>query len=155
MDGLGGGDISGFLRHYLLMRHPRVKKSDVFPFFKKDVKKLGPDKTLKELSAMGERYAELLKPPEDEPALYEVLTNLKGTSVDTYRIALLPARAFVDKARFVQFAEVAEILSFRWIVDGGNGRCWILSGGSQHDLLERRGRDRGRRGVPEVQGAFG
>jgi hypothetical protein len=122
VDVLGGGDISGFLRHYLLMRHERVKKSDVFPFFKKDVSKLGPDKTLQELSGMGDCYAEFLRPPQDEPGLYEVLTNLKGTSVDTHRIALMPARVFVTKARFVQFARVAEVLSFRWTVCGENAQ---------------------------------
>jgi hypothetical protein len=122
VDQLGGGDISGYLRHYLLMRHERVKKSDVFPFFKKDVKQLGPDKTLKELSRMGDHYAEFLRPPDDDPAIYEVLSNLKGTAVDTHRIALMPARAYLTKTRFVQFAKVAEILSFRWTVVGGNAQ---------------------------------
>lgn len=122
VDQLGGGDISGYLRHNLLMRHERVKKSDVFPFFKKDVKQLGPDKTLKELSSMGGHYAEFLRPPEDDPPLYEVLSNLRGTSVDTHRIALMPARAYLTKSRFAQFARVAEVLSFRWTVVGGNAQ---------------------------------
>jgi hypothetical protein len=122
IDDLGGGDISGFLRHHLLMRHERVKKSDVFPLFKKDVAKLGADKSLRELSDMGELYAEFLQPSADDPVLAEVLTNLQGTSVDTHRVALMPARKFETKARFVQFAKVAEILSFRWMVIGGNAQ---------------------------------
>src|SRR4051794_28102299 len=31
VDDLGGGDISVFLRHYLLMKHERVRKADAFP----------------------------------------------------------------------------------------------------------------------------
>jgi hypothetical protein len=119
---LGGGDISGFLRHYLLMRHKRVMKSDVFPFFKKDVFKLGPDKVLQELKLMGGHYAEFLRPPQDDEAVYEVLSGLIGTSVDTHRIALMPARAYSGTTRFIQFARVAEILSFRWTVCGKNAQ---------------------------------
>lgn len=122
VDALGGGDISGYLRHYLLMRHERVKKSDVFPFFKKDVAKIGPDKTLTELSRMGKAYAQLVRPSDGDDKTYSTLTNLNQTSIDTHRVALLPAFDLLAPTRFLEFARVTEVLSFRWVVTGGNAQ---------------------------------
>ena len=122
VEALGGGDISGFLRHFLLMKHERVTKSDVFPLFKKDVDAADPRKALDEITSMGEVYARIVHPPTDDETSFEILTRLNQTSVDTHRIALLPALAFLDLKRFVVFARVTEILSFRWVITGGNAQ---------------------------------
>jgi hypothetical protein len=122
VDVLGGGDPSPYLRHLLLMRHPRVRKADVFPLFKQDITKLGPAKALKELSKMGLLYAEFNGRSSDDASVDEVLADLRGTGTDVHRVALLPGRAFLDAAQFVKLARLAEILSFRWIVTGGNAQ---------------------------------
>jgi hypothetical protein len=69
VDRLGGGDISGFLRHYLLVRHDGVNKADVFKTFKGDVAEMGPGKTLADLANMGNIYADLVWPDRDESNL--------------------------------------------------------------------------------------
>lgn len=123
VDGLGGGDISAFLRHYLLLSHPRVRKDQVFPLFKKLVKEAGPDKTLTELRVSGELYSDFLRPKLADPQITQVLEDLRDTSIDTHRIALLAARRWItDLRRFSRFARVAECLSFRWVVTGGNAQ---------------------------------
>lgn len=122
VDRLGGGDISGFLRHYLLLSHDGIKKADVFKTFKSDVANSGPEKALKELSDMGTAYAELVRPVRDESNLSSVLLDRIGTSVDSHRIALMPARLYLPESDFVRFARLAEILSFRWVVTGGNAQ---------------------------------
>ena len=121
---LGGGDISGFLRHYLLADHPRVRKTDVFPFFKDQVTERGPDIALDELVTMGSLYKDFLFPNDaTDIALRGVLANLQGTGIDTMRVALLPARRWAASSReFERFARVAEILAFRWVVTGGNAQ---------------------------------
>ena len=118
---LGGGDITGFLRYFLLMTHKRVQKKDIFPFFKSDVAHAGPERLLDELLTMGRVYAQLLEPPSDDSAL-EVLLNLQQTHVDTHRVALLPARRWLDDDQFIEFARLTEVLSFRWTVVGANAQ---------------------------------
>ena len=122
VDQMGGGDISTFLRHYLLMRHDRVRKTDVFPLFKKDVAHLGPDKSLEEITNFGASYAQFRMPATAEPPLSDVLYDLNSTSIDTHRIALLPARQVLPLERFLRFARIAEVLSFRWVVTHGNAQ---------------------------------
>ena len=71
---------------------------------------------------MGTAYAELVRPVRDESNLSSVLLDLIGTSVDSHRIALMPARLYLPESDFVRFARLAEILSFRWVVTGGNAQ---------------------------------
>jgi hypothetical protein len=122
VDTLGGGDITGFLRHFLLMSHTRVQKRDIFPFFKDDVKETGPGKLLDELLKMGKIYAGILNPPSDDKAA-EVLLDIQQIGSDTYRIALLAARRWItDDGRFIRFARLVESMAFRWIVVGNNAQ---------------------------------
>ena len=51
-----------------------------------------------------------------------VLLDLNGTSVDSHRIALMPARRYLPESDFVKFARLVEILSFRWVITGGNAQ---------------------------------
>ena len=89
VDDLGGGDITGFLRHYLLMRNERVTKAEVFPLFKQEVARVGAESTLTDIIEMGGIYAGIRAPVgEDETAV--LLRNLIGTGVDTHRVVLLP-----------------------------------------------------------------
>lgn len=122
VNGLGGGDISGFLRHYLLMRHEQVRKADVFTPFKKDVAAGPPRSVLDDLARMGGHYAEFRNPPSDDPIVGEVLSNLAVTGIDVHRMALMPARAFASPARFAEFARACEFLSCRWIIAGLNAQ---------------------------------
>jgi hypothetical protein len=122
VDGLGGGDISGFLRHFLLRAHPKVRKADVFPVFKRDVADAGPEATLADLSEMGRLYAEIARPTNDGSDVSQVLADLNSTSVDSHRIALLPGLRVLATKDFLALARVAEILSFRWVVTGGNAQ---------------------------------
>lgn len=120
---LGGGDVSAYLRHYLLMSRERVKKSDVFPFFKDEVKQAGPTKTVDDLVSMANLYAEFLRPATaDDPTIQRVLWDLRGTGVDTHRIALLPARRYLSDKEFMTLARACEVLSFRWTVTGQNAQ---------------------------------
>jgi hypothetical protein len=122
VDSLGGGDITGFLRHFLLMSHTRVQKRDIFLFFKDDVKETGPEKLLDELVKMGKIYAGILNPPSDDKAA-EVLLDVQQFGSDTYRIALIAARRWIgDDDRFIRFARLVESIAFRWIVVGNNAQ---------------------------------
>lgn len=123
VDGLGGGDITAFLRHYLLSRVPgrRVRKEDVFPLFKKFVKDEGAEPTLKSVLQNGNAYAPLLDPPANDPA-YELLLRLRGTGVDSQRIALLAGRQVLSEPGFSQLAQLIESMSFRWTVGGKNAQ---------------------------------
>jgi hypothetical protein len=124
---LGGRDISGFLRHYLLMDNTNVRKDDVFKLFKDEVKTSGPDRVLNDLTKMGDLYKDFLS-PESAPAEFRaVLGDLAGTGVDVARVAVLPARRWAPNPKaFNRFARVAEILAFRWVVVGGNAQ--VLEG---------------------------
>ena len=113
VDRLGGGDISGFLRHFLLRTHERVNKVDVFPLFKRDVKTLGPDRALADLGEMGAIYAELIRPAHDGSKVSTGLHDLNGTSVDSHRIASMQARSALSETDFVSLARLAELPSFR------------------------------------------
>jgi hypothetical protein len=120
VDALGGGDITGFLRHYLLMRHERVRKADVFPLFKSDVDR-GAAQILQEVTEMGGLYAGIVHPVGDDK-IAVALRNLNGTGVDTHRVVLLPARKWLDDGQILDLAKLVEVLSFRWSIAGRNAQ---------------------------------
>lgn len=120
---LGGGDITRYLRHYLLMTRKKVRKSDIFEEFQEEVREVGPGNLLEELRKMGARYAQFSKPElAEQEEVREVLADLQGINAVTHYVALLPARRWLPDAEFVRFARLAEALSFRWIVAGMNAQ---------------------------------
>jgi hypothetical protein len=120
---LGGGDITRYLRHFLLMTRKKVRKNEIFTEFQKDVKSIGPEALLEELLQMGERYGQFLHPRSaDEVDVRQVLDDLQGLNVLTHYIALLPARRWLPAPNFVRFARNCEALSFRWFVCGLNAQ---------------------------------
>jgi hypothetical protein len=121
VDELGGGDISAFLRHYLLMRAERVRKSDVFPMFKQEVTRVGAEVTLADVTVMGEIYGQLRSPSGDDKVSI-AMRNLLGTGVDTHRVVLLPGRRWLEDALFLDLAQLVEVLSFRWSIVGLNAQ---------------------------------
>src|SRR5262245_391050 len=121
---LATDDPTKFLRHDLLVTHERVRKEDIFPYFKEEIaERKDPEGWLEDLADRADKYADFERPPRDDPELFDLFSDLKGTSVDTHRVALLAARLWVepkDTKAFVKFGRVAEVLSFRWAVTGGN-----------------------------------
>jgi hypothetical protein len=121
VDDLGGGDITAFLRHYLLMRNERVSKAEVFPLFKNEVARVGAEATLKDVVVMGGLYAGIRAPSGDDSTSV-ALKNLLGTGVESHRVVLLPARRWLDSALFLDLVRLVETLSFRWAVVGLNAQ---------------------------------
>jgi hypothetical protein len=121
VDRLGGGDISAFLRHYLLMKNRRVRKAEVFPLFKADVAEGGAKAILDDVAVMGGLYADLRSPTGDDP-ISIALRDILGTGVDSHRVVLLPARRFLDDGQFGELVRLVEVLSFRWSIVGLNAQ---------------------------------
>ncbi len=116
LDDLGAQvDVSRFLRHYLLSRHPKVQKDDIFAFFKQLVATAGASAVLRDLKIAAGHYGDFEAP---ERVAHEqtrrVLIDLQTLRAVTCYIALLPARRYLSERDFLDFARLAEVLTFRY-----------------------------------------
>lgn len=118
---LEGADVTRFLRHYLLVRHGRVQKDDVFDLFKEDVQSRGARGLLDELLTMSRWYGQLVNPQRAEHVQTRaVLADLETLRAVMCYTALLAARRFaLPEEEFVRFARLAETLTFRYSTIGG------------------------------------
>lgn len=118
---LEGADVTRFLRHYLLVRHARVQKDDVFDLFKDDVQERGARALLDELLTMARWYGQLVNPHKAEHAQTRaVLADLETLRAVMCYTPLLAARRFgMPEEEFVRFARLAETLTFRYSTIGG------------------------------------
>lgn len=108
-------DVSRFLRHYLLGSVQQVRKDQVFGHFKTLVAGRGADWVLADLRKAGAAYGELENPATitHEPTR-SVLTDLQTLRAGSCYIALLPARRHLSDADFIDFARLAETLTYRY-----------------------------------------
>jgi len=116
LDDLGAQvDVSRFLRHYLLARNPQVQKADVFGFFKQLVADSGAAAVLHDLRTAAGYYGEFESPDRiaHEPTR-RVLKDLQTLRATSCYIALLPARRFLSERDFLDYARLAEVLTFRY-----------------------------------------
>lgn len=108
-------DVTRFLRHYLLIKFPKVRKDDVFDRFKTEIARTGPWQVLSELRAFGRLYGDFEQPRRvEEEAVSSVLRDLKTLRATTCYAALMPARRYLSSDDFVAFARLAEVLTFRY-----------------------------------------
>lgn len=123
LEDLGPGvDVSRFLRHYLLGYMPSVKKDEVFGHFKTLITKRDPQWVLDELRAVARLYGEFENPAKvSHPPTRHVLTDLQTLRATTCYIALLPARRYLSESEFIEFARLAEILTYRYSTVVGLG----------------------------------
>lgn len=130
-DLLKGNDTTNFLRHYLLMNKPKIKKSDIFQEFKELSKKMRPIDIVKDLFSMSELYSLITRDdsfPDNDQVLDEIFERLSLIGVDTHRVFLLALlkkyyKVNTPNRKFVYFgASVSEILSFRWTLCGLNAQ---------------------------------
>ncbi len=143
LDDLGAQvDVSRFLRHYLLSRHPKVQKDDVFGFFKQLVADDGAAAVLHDLRITAGHYGEFEAPERiaHQPTR-RVLTDLQTLRAVTCYIALVPARRYLSERDFLNYARLAEVLTFRYSSVVGLGTNELER--KYHDaaklLLESRG----------------
>lgn len=123
IDQLGGVDVTRFLRHYLLMSRPKVRKDDVFDEFKKDVQTFGASKLLNRLTDFAADYGRLLDPERvEDPTIRGALESIHGQNSVTHFVVLLPALHYLSSQDFARVCRVAEMLSFRWVVCGLNAQ---------------------------------
>lgn len=116
LDELGARvNVSRFLRHYLLARYPKVQKDDVFGLFKDVVREVGAAAVLHDLKVAAGHYGEFEAPEKvaNEPTR-EVLRDLQTLRAVTCYIALLPARRYLSDIDFVEYARLAEVLTYRY-----------------------------------------
>lgn len=113
---LEGADITRFLRHYLLIRHPRVTKEGMFALFKREVASQGASALMTDLLAMGQLYGQFVEPRQVGNAkVRAVLEDLQTLRATLCYSALLPARRYLrSDDDFVSFARLAEVLTFRY-----------------------------------------
>lgn len=116
LDDLGPSvDVTRFLRHYLLISQPKVRKDDVFDRFKDGVAKNGPYRLLGDLRVFAKLYGDFEDPNRvEERDVAEVLEDLKILRAVSCYSALMPARRFLSSADFVAFARLAEVLTYRY-----------------------------------------
>lgn len=116
LEELGPGvDVSRFLRHYLLVRIPKVRKDDIFGHFKSRIKQDGPNSVLAELRLSAKSYGDFECPQRVvDPAARAVLLDLQTLRATTCYISLLPARRHLSADDFVAFARLAEVLTYRY-----------------------------------------
>ena len=108
-------DITRFLRHYLLIGKPSVRKDQVFDRFKDEVGEVGPEKLLGRLRIYGQVYGEFVDPPRvTEDDVRAVLLDLATLRATQCYIALMPARRWLSSTEFVRFARLAEVLTYRY-----------------------------------------
>ena len=108
-------DVSRFLRHYLLGSLQAVKKDEVFGHFKTLVSKNDASWVLVDLRKAAKLYGEFEDPArlKHEPTK-RVLTHLQTLRATVCYIALLPARRYLSEDDFVEFAKLAEVLTYRY-----------------------------------------
>lgn len=115
IDSLEGGDITRFLRHYLLTRHSKVQKDDVFRLFKREVTEKGVKTLVRDLKQMSRFYGQFIKPSlvKDRGlrGVYENLNTLRATMCYS---ALLAASAVLADEDLREFARLCEVLTFRY-----------------------------------------
>lgn len=115
IDSLEGGDITRFLRHYLLTQHAQVQKDDVFALFKKEVGSRGVKQLVKDLKQMARYYGQFIKPDlVTDKAVREVYQNLNTLRATMCYSALLAASAALDNDALRDFARLCEMLTFRY-----------------------------------------
>lgn len=115
IDSLEGGDITRFLRHYLLTQHAQVQKDDVFALFKKEVGSRGVKQLVKDLKQMARFYGQFIKPElVADKAVREVYQNLNTLRATMCYSALLAASAALDNDALRDFAYLCEVLTFRY-----------------------------------------
>lgn len=115
IDSLEGGDITRFLRHYLLTQHAQVQKDDVFSLFKKEVGSRGVKQLVKDLKQMSRFYGQFIKPElVTDKAVREVYQNLNTLRATMCYSALLAASATLDNDALRDFAHLCEVLTFRY-----------------------------------------
>lgn len=115
INSLQGGDVTRFLRHYLLTFYPKVQKDDVFSFFKKEVSSKGVKPLIKTLRQMAEIYGRFVCPSlVDNKELREVYENLNTLRATMCYSSLLAASAILENDDLVKFARLCEILTFRY-----------------------------------------
>lgn len=123
LDDLGAAvDVSRFLRHYLLARYPKVQKDDVFGVFKKLIADQGADAVLHDLRIAAGDYGDFEDPGRvsHEPTR-AALQDLQTLRAMTCYIALLPARRYLSVNDFLDFARLAEVLTYRYSSVAGRG----------------------------------
>ncbi|WP_252275512.1 DUF262 domain-containing protein [Pseudomonas subflava] len=115
IDSLEGGDITRFLRHYLLTQHAQVQKDDVFALFKKEVGSRGVKPLVKDLKLMARFYGQFIKPElVADKAVREVYQNLNTLRATMCYSALLAASATLGNDALRDFARLCEVLTFRY-----------------------------------------
>lgn len=108
-------DVSRFLRHYLLGSLQAVKKDEVFGHFKSMISVNDPFWVLGDLRKTAELYGEFENPSSlAHPPTRRVLSDLQTLRATVCYIALLPARRYLSEADFVDFAKLAEVLTYRY-----------------------------------------
>jgi len=115
IDNLEGGDITRFLRHYLLTQHAQVQKDDVFALFKKEVSSRGVKQLIKDLKQMSRFYGQFIKPElVSDKAVREVYQNLNTLRASMCYSALLAGSAVLNNEDLRDFARLCEVLTFRY-----------------------------------------
>ena len=115
LNSLEGGDVTRFLRHYLLTSYSKVQKDDVFQVFKREVSTRGVKGLVKDLKQMSRFYGQFAKPSlvKDRrlAAVYENLNTLRATMCYS---ALLAASATLHDEDLINFARLCENLTVRY-----------------------------------------
>ncbi len=115
INNLEGGDITRFLRHYLLTSYAKVQKDDVFALFKKEVTSRGVKQLIKDLKQMSRFYGQFVKPElVSDPEVREVYQNLNTLRATMCYSALLAASPVLVEAELRDFARLCEVLTFRY-----------------------------------------
>ena len=115
-------DVTRFLRHYLLGTIPKVKKDEVFEHFKKRVQGSGAHDVLEDLRIAAVSYGEFENPSKvTQASTRQALTDLQTLRAVTCYIALLPARHYLSEQDFLDFARLAEVLTYRYSSVAGYG----------------------------------
>lgn len=108
-------DVTRFLRHYLLIQRPKVRKDDVYDRFKDEVERIGPYRLLAQLRVFAKFYGDFENPARvEEPDVAAVLEDLKTLRATSCYSALMPARRFLSSEAFIGFARLAEVLTYRY-----------------------------------------
>lgn len=116
VDDLGSDvDVTRFLRHFLLIRYPKVRKDDIFDRFKSQASESGPRAMLHDLRQYGRLYGEFEDPSRvQDEEVRQALEDLKTLRAVTCYTALMPARRFLSSEDFTRFARLAEVLTYRY-----------------------------------------
>lgn len=115
INNLEGGDITRFLRHYLLTSYAKVQKDDVFTLFKKEVASRGVKQLIKDLKQMSRFYGQFVKPElVSNAGVREVYQNLSTLRATMCYSALLAASPVLKADQLRDFARLCEVLTFRY-----------------------------------------